>query len=128
MSQMRGIEQFRKRLEAMDKKIRNKTIKDALKAGAKVMAKAVRERARVKTGALKKSVKPKVGKRKKDTLSYRVVITGGHPSPMVAAEEYGTVNEAPHPFIRPGFEASKDDVFRLMIDQIRTAIESPDSP
>lgn len=123
MSEIRGLEDFRRRLEAMNKKLRNKTIRDALRSGAKTMARAVAARAPVATGKLKKSVKVRAGKRKRDTISMQVVITGGHPTPMVAAAEYGTRDAPAQPFIRPGFEATKDEVAASALGQIKQGIE-----
>ena len=122
MSQLRGIEQFRRNLEALDRKVRNKILRQALRDGAKRMAASVKSRAPVSSGKLKRSVKVRTGRRKKDTISVDVVVTGGHETPMVAAVEYGRDGQAPRPFIRPAFQAEKDPARDLVFAQVKAAI------
>jgi HK97 gp10 family phage protein len=123
LSEFQGIEQFKRQLEALDKKLRNKLIRTALRNGGKRMALAVRGRAPVLSGRLKGSVKVVAGRRKKDHISINVVTTGGHEGPFVGAVEYGTADAPAHPFIRPAFNAEKAPTLVDMIGEIKSGLE-----
>jgi HK97 gp10 family phage protein len=121
---MKGIEQFRRQLEALDKKVRNRILSKTLRDGAKVVAAAVKRGAPKDTGLLIKSVKVRAGKRKKDNIRMRVVVTGGHGRNMVAPTEYGDKDQAPNPFMRTAFSETKDPVLSDMIGDVKAAIEA----
>lgn len=104
------LSQVGKRLAALDRKLRDKAIRQALREGAKAMAAAVRARSPVETGKLKKSVKVRAGKRRRDEISVLIHVTGDHDGPFVGAVEFGTRDQPANPFVRGGFAATKDAV------------------
>ena len=118
-----GIEDFKKALEALDKKLRNRVITQAMRAAAKVLANEIKSRAPVETGGTKKSVKVRAGKRKKDQISMRVEVSGGSGEAFVGFLELGTKHNAANPFVRNSTADKRDDCLDLMFSQITKAIE-----
>jgi HK97 gp10 family phage protein len=112
-----------KLLADLDKKLRDKAIRQALREGAKVVAAAVKARAPVETGRLKKSVKVRAGKRKRNEISMRIDVTGGHDGPFVGAIEFGTKDTPANPFVRGGFAATKIDAIGGVIRSIARAAD-----
>lgn len=123
MGKIDGIERLTKKLAALDKKTRNQVVRKSLRDGAKTLAAEVKGRAPVESGLLRKSVKVRAAKRKKDRITLRVVVSGGHPTPMVGSVELGDRDEAARPFIRPAFDARGDQVRDTALNAIARGIE-----
>jgi hypothetical protein len=64
-----NADKFVKRLAALEKRIITKTIRQAQRAGAKILATEIKDRAPVETGETKKLVKVRSGRRRKNNVS-----------------------------------------------------------
>ncbi len=113
-----------KELEALDKKIRDKIVRQSQRAGAKLLADEIRSRAPVETGRTKRSVKVRAGRRKKGFISTNVVISGGHDGPFIGFVEFGTKDQEANPFIRGSAMARESDVVEAIVDGINKGIRS----
>lgn len=119
-----GIEDFKKALDKLEKKLRNKIIRAAMRDGLKIIAKDAKDRAPEDTGAMRDSIKVKSGKRKKDTLSMQVIVEGGHGDSWVPLHiEAGTAKMPAKPFLRPALWDHEQEVRQLVLDKISDAIE-----
>jgi HK97 gp10 family phage protein len=124
MSSINGGPNAIRNIAGLEKKIRTKILKQAIRAGAKVMAKEVKANAPEDTGRLKRSIKLRAGKRKKGVISINVVVSGGHDTPFVTSVEYGNEHTVAHPFIRPAFNSTVEPVGELIVRQVKDAIEA----
>ena len=83
----------------------------------------------VGTGALRRSTKVRAGKRKKDYISYQVIVTGGHPQDVPAFIEYGTrakdgsARIEANPFVLRAFEKEEPAATAGIVGAIVGAIE-----
>jgi HK97 gp10 family phage protein len=111
-----------KDLEAMEKKISNKIIKQASKKALKPLADAIKNAAPVETGELKASIKPKAGKRKKGFLVTEVNISTADDNIHTAYAEFGTKNEPAKPFIRPLAKQMKNEVIDVFFDELEKGL------
>jgi Bacteriophage HK97-gp10, putative tail-component len=82
---------FRKELEALDRKVRNKIIKKAQKDALKELAAKIRQDAPVDSGELRSSIKIKVGPRKKDHIVTVINISTPDDNPHAARVELAHV-------------------------------------
>lgn len=118
-----GTEALKRALADLPKKLQNKVIRQALRAGAKVFSQEVKAEAPKETGALKRSTKVKAGKRKKDYLSVNVIVTGGHPDSVPIFVEYGTVKMEADPFLARSFDKRESAVETGLINDIAEGAE-----
>lgn len=116
-------EQFRKDLQRMDTKLRNKTIKAAMKAALKPVAEQIKSDAPVETGELESSIKVKPGKRKKDHLVMSVIISTPDDNPHVWRTEAGSREQAPKPFIRPAVKDHQQQMLDTFVEKISEALD-----
>lgn len=119
-----GTKDFKRDLQKLDKKVRNKVIKAAQKNAMKPLAAEIKGSAPVETGSLKSSIKVKTGKRKKDTISTIVNISTDDELAYAARSEFGTRNQPAAPFIRPAAKRMKPGIIQAMMDWIDRAIKS----
>jgi HK97 gp10 family phage protein len=122
---IQGIEEFLKQLNALDKKLRNKTIRTAMRDAMKILAADIKDRAPKDTGAMADSTKVRSGRKKKDTISIQVVVEGGHDGePVPLHVEAGTVKMPARPFLRPAVAEHRDELRQMVLEKIRDAINS----
>jgi HK97 gp10 family phage protein len=122
-----GIDKVFRELQAIDKKLRGKVIRQAQRAGAKVLKGEIQDEAPVDSGRTRRSVKVKAGRRKKDQISTNVEITGGHDGPFIGFVEFGTKDQAANPFIRQSVEAKRAEVVDAIRDEIEAGIHGQGS-
>jgi hypothetical protein len=135
--EMQGGADLMAQLSGMSKSARNKIVKPALAAGAKIVAKAVRRHARgglFKSDTMAKMVKVKVWNSKRrrgetvakvyadERVDKRTVKVQGRNVPFAVVaniQEYGKKDGSlpPHPFFRPGYAESKDSAM-LEIERV----------
>jgi HK97 gp10 family phage protein len=104
------------------KQIRRELFRDvpaAVDHASRVLADEIRKRAPVETGRLRASVTVGPVKVAGGQISQSVVVEGGHDGPFVGAVEYGTRDEAPHPFFRPAVEAKREEMARIIDSALR---------
>ncbi len=89
---------------------RPEILKPALQAGAQPFAEAARGLVRVRTGRLRDSIAvgdqlpPHAASVDQSSGALVEVFVGPGPYPEATTEEFGTLHEAPHPFMRPAWE------------------------
>jgi HK97 gp10 family phage protein len=81
--------------------------------------KAWRARAPVLSGALQKSgsVGSKLTKRQRAAVereNFVEVFAGPGANPQAIQEEFGNVHQAPHPFVRPAWDETKDQALQIV--------------
>jgi HK97 gp10 family phage protein len=118
-----GIDAVFKELAALDKKLRNKIIRQAQREAAKVLAAEIRAEAPKDTGALKRSVKVRAGRRKKDTITTVVQVSGGHDDPFIGFVEFGSKENPANPFIRRSVLAKRAEVVDTVAAKVGEAIK-----
>jgi HK97 gp10 family phage protein len=118
-----NISKVFKELDGLDKALRNKIIRQSQRAGAKILASEIKSEAPVDSGRTKRSVKVKSGKRRKNTISTNVEISGGHDEPFIGFVEFGTKDQAPNPFIRRSVLAKRDEVVEVVREGILNGIK-----
>lgn len=122
---MDGTTNFKKDLEKLDKKIRNKLIKTAQKNALKPLASAINAVAPVgKTERLKKGIKPRAGRRKKNWIITVVLIQTPNELAYAGRSEFGTRNEPARPFIRPTVKIRRAQVVKDMISGLEKGLKS----
>lgn len=129
-----GLVQLGETLDILKNNVEKKYIRHAVSKGAQLFKDAVKSRAPVLTGALLKSVSVKVlrpfehglteligfvykgirankqGKPRNPARTARGGASTEDPGVYAKFVELGTFNTAPHPFVRPAFEAVKNKV------------------
>lgn len=106
-------------------------LRTGLRAGAKRILSAVKAYAPVDTGALEESLKVRAIKRSRKNKDSVGVTIGTRASDNLfvgetfyaGMQEWGTVKMPPNPFMRPGFDASKDDAISDMRIKIGSEVE-----
>lgn len=148
-AKVEGIADLSKRIELLTTKVRKKVLGSAVGAGALVTLKAVKAKAPVKTGELRSAVKQRRS-RKFSKLDYEerhvgvFKVKGGKyaktkhnvrkgrvgkeyqsdpPEYYWKFLEFGTVKMSPKPFIRPGFEASKQQAVSAIVTRLRKKLD-----
>lgn len=119
-----GIDDVFKELAALDKKLRNKIVRQAQREAAKLLASEIRDKAPVESGKLKRSVKVRSGGSKKGVITTLVQITGGHDDPFIGFVEFGTKDQPAQPFIRRSVAVKRDAVIDTIVQQINEAIKN----
>ena len=132
----------KKDVEKVLDQLERRGMKDALMKAATPMVKKTREGAPVRTGALKKSIGKKGKTYPKTQTAYVVVgprsnfeLNGERPAWYAHLVEFGhdlvfssadgkrqAGFVAPRPFMRPAFEATKDQAFRIYGEELGNAI------
>jgi len=123
--EMRGFKELEKSLLQLETKVAKKVVRQALRAGGKILLKAVKQKVPVDTGELKKNIKVKAGKRKKGQASIFVGTSEkNYSGPYFYASfvEYGHLQGsrniakanrefvAARPYMRPSFDLTKKAV------------------
>ena len=122
-----GFEDLLDDLEKMITKTTDQGLDKALKAGGTVVEREIRGKTPVKTGLLKASIKVSGAKGKKGG---RYVTIGSHKSTKGARHAHlvefghgGPHPAPPHPFVRPAFDASKEEAFEAMKNTIKNELK-----
>lgn len=103
----------------------------ALKAGAEIVADEMRRLAPVRSGTLRDSINVRVigmgaAAKQVDVRGTTVLIgprQGGKKDPFYAhMVEFGTVRAAAHPFMRPAWDAKRDDAEKVVASSLTDAM------
>lgn len=133
-----GLEDLSKDLELLSRAENNKVLRDATRAGAKVLAQAVRDKAPEKSGKLKRNIVVATVRGRPGVISSGVHIRGRSPSgetdnTMKADNpnnafywrfvELGTVHQPAQPFLRPAFDEQENAATSAALAQMNQAID-----
>ncbi len=122
----RDLGPFRKDLERLEKKVRNKIVRRALRAGAKVLAAEIRKRAPVgETGDLRRGVKVRSGKGRRGTITILVEVSTPEGNVHTGFVEFGTVRHPANPFIRRSVDSREDEILGKILEEIATELAGP---
>ena len=126
-------------LDLLSKAESKKVLRDGTRAAAEVVQASIIENAPERTGKLKKNVMVVTMKGRKNAISSGIHIRGINPetgnsdNKMKASNpknafywrfvELGTSGMPAHPFVRPAFDASQDEAFRVAIEKMNAAID-----
>ncbi len=125
-----GGEELLRQLQELPKKVGNQILRKALRKGAVPIEEEQQNRVAVDTGLTEKSIIVRMGKRKvKGTQS---VVIFPDPKKFEAAGrdfsapylEYGTAHMEAKPFVRPSFDAKKDEAMKIIAEEIKGGIEA----
>ncbi|WP_054628602.1 HK97-gp10 family putative phage morphogenesis protein [Cronobacter sakazakii] len=135
-----GLDEIARDLETLSRAENNKVLRDATRAGAKVLREEVIQRAPERTGKMKKNVVILTQKaRRRGEISSGVHIRGVNPrtgnsdNTMKANNprnafywrfvELGTVNMPAHPFVRPAFDTRQEQAAQVAMERMNRAID-----
>lgn len=133
--EIQGLRELERKLIAMGPKVGLKAMRSALVSGAQVVKRDVLERVPVKTGRLRRSVLIK-RLAKLNPFSEKVIIGVRHGKKQQKFDrdayywtwiEFGFKNRSgkpvsPQPFIRPAFEAKKNQALSRIMDVLKKKI------
>ena len=103
-----GDQELLKSLAALNKQITGKLMKNAMRAGGRVVVNQVKDTVPVgKTGNLKKSIKTKMVPYPVSGITVLVIGAKAPHAHLVEFGHGGPHPAPPHPFMRPAFDASK---------------------
>ena len=112
-----GTDTIARKMRAMGKALQRKTLEPILAKNMQPIADDMKANARRDTGEMANSVRvSKRLSRRQRALLERIapveMYAGPGPLKQVIPEEFGTIDEAPHPFIRPAFDRGADAAMR----------------
>ncbi|MBW9415772.1 MULTISPECIES: HK97-gp10 family putative phage morphogenesis protein [Enterobacter cloacae complex] len=134
-----GLEDIARDLTRLSKAENNKVLRDATRAGAGILREEVIDRAPVDTGKLRRNVVVITQRGRNGEITSGVHIrgvnprTGGSDNTMKASNprnafywrfvEIGTSKLAPHPFVRPAYDAREDEAYAAAVQRMNQAID-----
>jgi len=121
-----GAKELEKKLLSFEPKLGRKIIRQALRAGAKVIHTAAKANVPVDTGALKQSLKVKAMRKRRHSYGVMVATSDGWfkgDEFYGAFLEFGTSKMPAKPFVRPAFDAEKDNAEKIIKNQLQQGIE-----
>ena len=125
---LRGVEKAKKQLAAFPEKVAKKALRKGVRAGAKVVARAMKAGVPRVTGRTRQAIKVRAGKRtRKPVVVARAVVGAGWfkgPTFYAAFVEFGTKRiEARHHMERAGTAASQQAADAMMDATIKASDE-----
>ncbi len=112
------MDDWLKDLDNLEKKVRNKLIRQAQKKALKSMCADIKNSVPVDRGVEKASVKIRSGKRKQGFIVTEVVISTPEDESYVGKREFGTRYEKADPVIRNNAKSHKDQVIETFMDEL----------
>jgi HK97 gp10 family phage protein len=129
--EIKGLAELRATLLSLPEKIQHRILRKSLQAGINVLGNAIKERTPVDSGLTKESVGTVV--KVSDRQSGGVAVVGfgeqgfrarqvefGHREVSHTGKEIGHV--APHPWIRPSFDASAPAALDAFVETVRASL------
>lgn len=122
-----GDKKLDRQLKRLDSKVRNRIARKAMRKAAKPVLDAAKAAVPVDTGELKKNLVIRSLKRSrgnKNKFGVRVVAKESSKRDYIAHFiEFGTVNQAARPFLRPALEINKGQVDAILRAEIAAALK-----
>jgi len=122
-----GVAKFDRKLKALETRLQRKVVRQALRAGARVIAAEAKANAPVgKTGALKDSIRVWALKRSRRRIGVKVgssIHAYKGDQFYGAFLEFGTSKMDPKPWLAPAIEAKKGEATRIVDQTLAAGIE-----
>lgn len=122
-----GFDKVFKRLKELEPKVAKKVLRQALRAGAKIIQTRAKANAPVLTGQTKKAIKIRAGKRSRGSVGVNVSIGARDyvgDQFYAAFHEYGTSKMQARPFMRPAYDSEKEKAAEVIQRKILEGIEA----
>lgn len=123
-----GLRELEKALGQFDERKRRAIGRKALDEGGQILARAARDRAPVDEGHLRESIdvsgtlsSRQKAQHVKIADQERFVGPGTHPQGHL--REFGGDGNSPHPFMRPAWDSTKDQVLKRIADELWLGID-----
>ena len=119
-------------LNQLPRKLKNKVLRKALRQGGNILLRKARAYAPVKTGALRRGIKLRIDLRGTPSAIINVRIPSRYRNKAKGAKggpyystfiELGTRKMAARPFLRPAFDASKEQALAKFLEVLNDGIE-----
>jgi len=122
-----GLDKSIKKLKGLEAKVSKKVVRQAMRAGMKLVQQAVKNNAPVDSGDLKEGVKVRATKRSRKKMGIMVSI-GGKPNYVGdlyygAMVEWGTKYQSPQGFMRRSFDETHDQAIEIASAGIISGVE-----
>ena len=123
-----GLREIDVRLQRLAPKVKKKIMRKAMRQSMKPILQQAKANAPVATGATKKAIKIKAAKRSRKSIGIDVRIgedTYKGDQYYASFIEFGAPKRKlpPRPFIKPAYESKKDEVKKLVINNIDRIIQ-----
>jgi len=130
-----GVKPIDRKLKLLPPRLQKKVVRQAMRAGCKILADEVRAQAPVLSGLTKSAVKVRATKsRKRGTLGIEVQISGkvdgliktdseGKGTFYPAVVQYGREGVPPNPFMSRAFESKGEAARQVTIEALRQGVE-----
>lgn len=141
-----GLRELQRALHAKAMDMERRIARRAVAAGAKVVKEAVAEAAgrqptladkpfvhdgvtyqpgHIARNVISKNLQEEMGRLHEAIVAVRSNRANGYAGKIASLNEFGTINMAAQPFMRPGFESSKTAAVAAITDRLRAEIEKP---
>lgn len=125
-----GGKELSEALQELPRRLENRVLRKALRQGGNILLRKARQLAPVKTGALRKGIKLKIDLRGTPAAIINVRIPSKSGKQKTSSGPYyssfvelGTSKMAAHPFLRPAFDAVKEDALETFLNVLNDGIE-----
>lgn len=127
--QMTGLRELGAALKELDSRTQKRIARSATAAGARVIANDAKQRVPVDKGTVKKNIrtanlKPKQPGIQETAVGVRVKGKGEDSAWHWRFLEFGTARMAPKPFLRPAFEAKKEEAAQRIKEQLAKRLDA----
>jgi HK97 gp10 family phage protein len=125
-SKVLGAPAIEKVLAELPKKIGEKVLVKALRAGARPIVRAAKQRVPVRTGKLKKSITVRKATQKQRRKGTGIVLIGFRKPTSAIAHlvEFGTSKASAQPFMRPAIDEKGRDAIQTIGEKLGKEIEA----
>lgn len=127
--QMTGLRELGAALKELDSRVQKRIARSATAAGARVIANEAKARVPVDKGTVKKNIrtanlKPTQPGLQETAVGVRVKGKTADSAFHWRFLEFGTAKMSPKPFLRPAFEAKKEEAANKIKDQLKKRLDA----
>lgn len=116
---IRGMDDLKRKLAALETGMQARVLKDALTAGALPIQNEAKILAPYETGTLRRSIHTEIVTHGDD----RIVAEIGTDVEYAGHQEFGTRKMAAHPFLRPAFDTKLSDAKAEIVGAVKAQID-----
>ncbi|WP_366555249.1 HK97-gp10 family putative phage morphogenesis protein [Aquibaculum sediminis] len=124
-----GLKELATSLDDMKKSTAKNVVRRGLRKALQPVADHAKDLVREDSGALKGSIKVGAQLTRKQKSLHRArrdavhIFVGAGGLTQAVTEEYGTIDQAPHPYMRPAWDAHADKVMPTAVQEINVEID-----